>query len=226
MKAWGEKKKGTTSNGDDNNNGGKRLFAFFNSGNESGASQPHRHLQFLPVESMRQDDVSGSWEPLVDRFSGSGCSSFNGLRQVKELPFAHFAAPIPPNPSAETLHAMYLSLYRAAVKAARGPDDGEISNDIPIEGPAIISYNLGLTESTMMICPRKTESAQIPIGSVDVDNIADPGIVSLNGTILAGTLMVKAEAEWDELRKNQEHLTNVLETIGYPPLDSREALPL
>ncbi|KFY25609.1 hypothetical protein V493_04552 [Pseudogymnoascus sp. VKM F-4281 (FW-2241)] len=36
---------------------GHRLFGFFNSGPHSGASQPHRHVQFLPVESMRKDPV-------------------------------------------------------------------------------------------------------------------------------------------------------------------------
>jgi ATP adenylyltransferase len=47
--------------------GGKqRLFAFFNSGDHSGASQPHRHLQFLPVESMRDSDASNGWQLLID----------------------------------------------------------------------------------------------------------------------------------------------------------------
>jgi ATP adenylyltransferase len=44
----------------------KRLFAFFNSGEHSGASQPHRHLQFLPVEKMHEGEATGSWDLLVD----------------------------------------------------------------------------------------------------------------------------------------------------------------
>lgn len=44
----------------------KHLFAFFNSGEHSGASQPHRHLQFLPVESMRDGDAMGDWDLLID----------------------------------------------------------------------------------------------------------------------------------------------------------------
>lgn len=213
VKAWGEQQNDSDSGPA---NGQKRLFAFFNSGDASGASQPHRHLQFLPVESMRQDEC-GSWEPLVDRCSEAQEVGSSGCRQLGQLPFANFVIPIPPNPSATTLHAMYLSLYRAAVKAAKGG-----SESASAEGPAVISYNLGLTESSMMICPRRNESACIPVDDVDNDNVADAGTVSLNGTILAGTLMVKAEAEWNELRSNQENLTNVLATIGYPPLDSRE----
>jgi ATP adenylyltransferase len=44
----------------------RRLFAFFNSGEHSGASQPHRHLQFLPVENMRDGEATSSWELLID----------------------------------------------------------------------------------------------------------------------------------------------------------------
>jgi ATP adenylyltransferase len=47
---------------------GEDLFAFFNSGEHSGASQPHRHIQFLPVNSMLngiRDDQK--WVLLADR---------------------------------------------------------------------------------------------------------------------------------------------------------------
>jgi ATP adenylyltransferase len=46
---------------------GEELFGFFNSGEHSGASQPHRHIQFLPVESMRSGMVEGqSWNVLAN----------------------------------------------------------------------------------------------------------------------------------------------------------------
>lgn len=44
----------------------KRLFAFFNSGEHSGASQPHRHLQFLPVEDMQGGEAGRGWTLLAD----------------------------------------------------------------------------------------------------------------------------------------------------------------
>lgn len=48
--------------------GGEELFGFFNSGEYSGASQSHRHIQFLPVESMRTGLAQDSeWSPLADR---------------------------------------------------------------------------------------------------------------------------------------------------------------
>lgn len=44
----------------------RRLYAFFNSGDHSGASQPHRHIQFLPVECMRDGQGSYEWDVLMD----------------------------------------------------------------------------------------------------------------------------------------------------------------
>jgi ATP adenylyltransferase len=46
---------------------GEELFGFFNSGDASGASQPHRHIQFLPVDSMRSGIQEGvKWGVLAD----------------------------------------------------------------------------------------------------------------------------------------------------------------
>jgi ATP adenylyltransferase len=46
---------------------GEELFGFFNSGKASGASQPHRHIQFLPVDSMRSGIQEGvKWDVLAD----------------------------------------------------------------------------------------------------------------------------------------------------------------
>jgi len=45
----------------------RSLFAFFNSGEHSGASQPHRHLQFLPVENMHDGKATSGWDLLMER---------------------------------------------------------------------------------------------------------------------------------------------------------------
>ncbi|KAL4888180.1 bis-tetraphosphatase [Aspergillus ambiguus] len=196
----------------------KRLFAFFNSGDESGASQPHRHLQFLPVEDMQQGG-SPTWQPLIEAVASSSAADGESYRRLGHVPFAHFALPIPPNPSADTLHRIYLSLYRAALAAASVDSDHHAHRTT---GPAAVSYNLGMTTSTMMICPRKSESARVPVDSAASQEVVEAGLVSLNGTLLAGTLMVKAEAEWDELRRNPESLADVLATIGFAHPDLRE----
>lgn len=202
----------------------KSLFAFFNSGDNSGASQPHRHLQFLPVEAMRQPG-SESWHPLIDLLTSQPTlpSPAPKFQHLPGLPFAHFALPIPPCPSAENLHAIYITLYKAAAAATRGRTLSQDTEPLSTQGLASISYNLAMTRSTMMICPRRQETALVPVDSAATRDIVDPGVLSLNGTILAATLMVKAEGEWDALRENPEHLTEVLATIGYPRTDSRVA---
>ncbi|KAE8349375.1 bis-tetraphosphatase [Aspergillus coremiiformis] len=211
VKAWGEENKG-------NGKSSKRLFAFFNSGNESGASQPHRHLQFLPVEAMSPSDV-GDWQPLIDAVSSQPTSLGSKYLSWARVPFAHFALPLPQNPSAGTLHHIYLSLYRTALVAAQRNSGGPSP---ATSGPAAISYNLAMTDSVMMICPRRSESARIPVDSATSREVSEAGIVAFNGTILAGTLMVKAEAEWDELRRHPDSLEEILAAIGYPHPDPRE----
>lgn len=51
------------------------LFAFFNSGEHSGASQGHRHVQFLPKDQIQREGVS-EWTPLIDLMDG--CDSLDG----------------------------------------------------------------------------------------------------------------------------------------------------
>lgn len=177
---------------------------------------------------MRQGGAEEGWQPLIDILAQSQSqhsSDPTAFQHLPHLPFAHFALPLPPNPSAETLQSIYLSLYRAAVAAMEGktPADAE-SESLATEGPASISYNLAMTLSTMMICPRRSETASIPIDAVTAREIADPGVLSLNGTILAGTFMVKAEAEWDVLRAQPSLLTRVLRDIGFPRTDSQASV--
>ncbi|KAJ5675071.1 ATP adenylyltransferase C-terminal [Penicillium maclennaniae] len=189
-----------------------RLFAFFNSGDESGASQPHRHLQFLPVEAMRADSTPNDiWEPLIDGFKSQPLSQ-GKFQHLSHLPFAHFALPVPEKPTPEVLHNTYLTLYRAAVAAV----EGNALTNVAMSGAAHISYNLAMTLSTMMIVPRRAETGTVPVDMEKAGDIVDPGVVSLNGTVLAGTLMVKAEAEWDVLRAKPELLVKVLREVGFP----------
>ncbi|KAH8701049.1 ATP adenylyltransferase-domain-containing protein [Talaromyces proteolyticus] len=206
---------------------GRRLFAFFNSGEESGASQPHRHLQFLPVEDMRGQELSSSsssssssfsassWVPLIDRVStAEAIVSHSAFRELPGLPFKHFALLLPEDPSAEFLHNAYLSLYQAAVAADAGTTSSN-REDVQTSGPAAISYNFAMTESAMMICPRKSETAQLQLQKEKSDSA-----ISLNGTILAGTLMVKQEPEWDELCSAPEKLDSLLAAVGIATVSS------
>ncbi|EPE10804.1 ap4a phosphorylase ii [Ophiostoma piceae UAMH 11346] len=188
----------------------EELYVFFNSGGNSGASQPHRHLQLLPVAQMREGLEGGDapeWGILVDKAAGDG--------KTQQLPFYVATARLTGPQSAEQLHTTYLGLYRKACAAAKSTSayvaDGEVSQADEEGGrvPARISYNLALTKTTMAILPRTSEGSIVSTGGGTPD-----GFVSLNGTVLAGTALVKNEAEWDALRHDSAHLLRVLEKIG------------
>ncbi|OBT54431.1 hypothetical protein VE04_04382 [Pseudogymnoascus sp. 24MN13] len=148
---------------------GQRLFGFFNSGPHSGASQPHRHVQFLPVESMREGLGEGEWDLLAD-----------GLAEKQaKIPFTYFAAPIKGNHSPEKLHETYLALHKMARYAMdtfekRAGTDG---------GGEEMSYNLAFTDSSMIILPRRAEGMAFPTG---LEDPKETGVVALNGTVPGG----------------------------------------
>jgi ATP adenylyltransferase len=94
--------------------------------------------------------------------------------------------------------------------------------DVPRPGmESSISYNLGLTDQGMVLCPRVSEG----LGLVN-HNGQLTGPIALNGTILGGTLLVKSEEEWDTLQQDQSQLSDILQAIGLPSESSQRRLPL
>lgn len=195
----------------DHDGGGRGLFVFFNSGEHSGASQPHRHLQLLPVDKMREglpeaaDGADGAgWTVLADRLA-DGTQDNTGRAQ---LPFATFAERIADDIGPEALRSAYVRLYRRACAAA-GLDEGDLGDLEADDVPARISYNLGMTRNSLVVCPRLAEGDVVR--SRDGKEV---GRLALNGTVLAGTALVKSEAEWDALRADLDQLWGVLGKIG------------
>jgi ATP adenylyltransferase len=65
---------------------GEELFGFFNSGEHSGASQPHRHIQFLPVDSMKSGMSGGrKWTVLADKLVQNPGIYSSALKEFREL---------------------------------------------------------------------------------------------------------------------------------------------
>ncbi|KAJ4357275.1 bifunctional AP-4-A phosphorylase/ADP sulfurylase [Didymosphaeria variabile] len=192
-----------------------RLFAFFNSGNHSGASQPHRHLQFLPVDSMHEGEKSAGWDVLIDSILSNGAEDASTkVMQHEKLPFTHFAYRFPSEPSAAQLLQTYNFLYQHAKQAIDGyisTHPGQLSLHESDGGDLPISYNLAMTTAGMAIIPRRSEGHMLRR-----DDGTDIGFVQLNGTVLGGTLMVKFQEEWDILRQHPEKLDAILEAIGLP----------
>ncbi|KAI9727595.1 MAG: bifunctional AP-4-A phosphorylase/ADP sulfurylase [Cirrosporium novae-zelandiae] len=210
LKAWEEQ---TAADSQPSN---KRLFAFFNSGEHSGASQPHRHLQFLPLEQMQCE----GWTLLMDLLTKSWTDKDSGYTYLSNpsLPFSHLAISIPKSPSPSDLHNRYLALYRVAVRAFDSQKGPSLATDTTGTGPSTLSYNLSMTTTCMALCARRAEDSPLSKSGNSEDNIElDP--VALNGTMLGGTLMVKTEAQWEELNSHQEKLDGILRTVGIPSFD-------
>jgi ATP adenylyltransferase len=229
------------------------LFVYFNSGPHSGASQPHRHLQLLPVAQMKQglepEHKGGKkWGVLADELSRDA-----ELREAR-VPFQTFAEPIHPGTD---LRAVYLRLYREACEAVLGAFspvkevDAMLGVDTLLDGSlkdggkdgeettgveAKISYNLAMTRHVMVIMPRVAEGETVfcpsssSAGGIDgyggVGGTRKPiGKLALNGTVLAGTALVKSQAEWDALRAEPEQLLEILGRIGVPTVQASSPLP-
>lgn len=62
-----------------------RLFAFFNSGDHSGASQAHRHVQFLPIEDIRGGSAGEAWSLLADSIVSGPDNNEDGSAALRRL---------------------------------------------------------------------------------------------------------------------------------------------
>lgn len=133
-----------------------------------------------------------------------------------DLPFTYFATSLPTNPTPAQLQELYMSLYDKACGAVESYLGDHPGDDLKIlSGPigsSTISYNLGLTDKAIVLMPRRVEGSMISTG----DKTPTVGPITLNGTVLAGTLLVKNETEWNTLKRDASQLLQLLEIIGIP----------
>lgn len=172
-------------------------------------------------DGLTADQATGAkqWDVLADTL----ISRHNGTEPDSpgaELPFATFAERLHPDASPSALRAAYVRLYRLACAAAATaggdvdrPEEGRLLEEERDEGAeARISYNLAMTRDGMVVCLRVAE------GDVVRDREGrEVGRLALNGTVLAGTALVKSQEEWDALREDESQLWDILGRIGVPP---------
>lgn len=144
-------------------------LAFYNGGTVAGASQRHKHLQYVPLPLAAE----GPAIPTEHLLTGSLQS--NGLRHVAS-PFVYAIAPFAiafdePIAAAAQLHAQYLRLL-----ACLGLDTTSPQQSAP--------YNLLATRRWMAIVPRSQERY---------------ATISVNALGFAGSLFVRNQAELELL---------------------------
>lgn len=123
------------------NDEGKNWFAFYNCGPHSGASQPHKHIQFMTLPKGHT--------PFAERLARNSPyfipNEHEEPIQDPNLPFAHFVAKLPEKAedfTEDTLAMTFVSLLQRACTVLR---DHECDH---------ISFNFCATTEYMMIVPR------------------------------------------------------------------------
>lgn len=114
-------------------------LGFYNGGIVAGASQPHKHLQLVPLP-MAAEGPRVPIEPLL-----AAAGSVGTAGRVPGLPFRHAFARLG---EAETIHERYRALL-AATGIEPVAAGGEVRQSAP--------YNLLLTREWMLLVPRSRE---------------------------------------------------------------------
>lgn len=149
-------------------------LGFYNGGREAGASQPHKHLQIVPLP-FGDDGQPLPISPLIETASISG-----RVGKLPGLPFEHAFAPLEPLPPMQAA-VQALDRYRElldAVALHAVTVDGRLHQSAP--------YNLLATRHWMLLVPRSAERA---CG------------VAINSLGFAGSLFVRDAEQLETVRR-------------------------
>jgi ATP adenylyltransferase len=168
-------------------------LGFYNGGRDAGASQPHKHLQIVPLP-LGDPDAGQALPvgPLIE------AAEFEGpIGSLPGLPFRHAFARLQPG-SPASVAADALQRYRMMLDAV-GLRAVDIDGRAYQSGP----YNLLATPGWMLLVPRRTEKA---------DGIA------VNSLGFAGSLFVR-----DAQQREAVHAIGpmtLLRRVSLPPLSA------
>ncbi|TVP56721.1 MAG: phosphorylase [Nodularia sp. (in: Bacteria)] len=162
-------------------------LAFYNGGKIAGASQPHKHLQIVPLP-LTPSGEQIPIEPLIN-----SAKFQDTVTTVPGLPFVHALAKLDPNWSNSPLTAAEatLELYQSLLSAVglEAVEDNKQSG----------AYNLLATREWMLIVPRSHE---------DFDSI------SVNSLGFAGALLVRNQEQMQVIK--EQGPMNILKNVAIP----------
>jgi ATP adenylyltransferase len=150
-------------------------LGFYNGGRAAGASQPHKHLQRVPLPLADE----GLAVPVEVLFPADA----DGITALPGLTFDHAWAPLEPAlfESAEAVGAALHDLYRRLLERV-GLGEVRVGDEARQSAP----YNLLLTRRWMLLVPRSREHYE--------------GI-SVNALGFAGSLFVKDDGQMETVRR-------------------------
>lgn len=147
-------------------------LVFYNGGREAGASQPHKHLQLVPLP-LAPGPTPMPFTPLLEALEFE-----HGIARCHQLPFHHAVAKIPPewwhapHAHASTALAAWRELWQA------------LGHGITRKQEQPVPYNLLMTRERMWLVPRSRGEWE--------------GI-GVNALGYAGALLVRDEIQNDRL---------------------------
>lgn len=160
----------------------RNFIAFYNCGINSGASQPHKHIQFIEV---------GHDGPPLEKITRSLKIEASGRPfAIQFLPYANHIFRLPalsldstPAQLRETLFPPFHSLLDLVISTVRHDPD------YPSGSP---SYNVIMTLEHMHLIPRRYETYTIP---------GTDTVVHVNSLGYAGMMLVKSDSDLEEIKK-------------------------
>jgi sulfate adenylyltransferase (ADP) / ATP adenylyltransferase len=152
-------------------------LAFYNGGVMAGASQPHKHLQLVPLP-LYPGNTAFPFAPLF-----AAAAQGEGISRLPFLPFEHAWCRLPHDigfnaeAAVDAIHRRYRQLLEQAGITPHSAADGERQS---------APYNFLMTEAWMLLVPRSRECSEG---------------VSVNGLGYVGSLFVPDQRGLDAIRK-------------------------
>jgi sulfate adenylyltransferase (ADP) / ATP adenylyltransferase len=186
-------------------------LAYFNRGPVSGASQPHKHMQIVPLplnSSLKSSDIDISekdppfWPAIAEATAGKPTGGA-GATSVSGFPFANFVARIDNNignnadEAGDILAETHATLVDLAFKAATTKNnDNYLTTPVDVSS---FSYNTIATKEFIMVVPRSKEGS---------------GPVSCNAMAFAGSFFVRSKDELQFIKEKGPF--EILKDVGVP----------
>ncbi|GAB5593016.1 bifunctional AP-4-A phosphorylase/ADP sulfurylase [Umbelopsis nana] len=170
-------------------------LAFYNCGELSGASQPHKHIQIVPLtKSANSLPINVVYERISGRKAGE-------IYTIKSLPYIHVLVPLDlnfigtstdPEEVESYLGQMFFGLFDSMIQQLR-ENDSQVT----------FSYNFILTSQYMMMVPREKEFWEVAEKDIKL---------SVNSLAFAGLLLTKTSEELETLKYS--NILDILAEVG------------
>ncbi|KAF5370748.1 hypothetical protein D9758_001877 [Tetrapyrgos nigripes] len=171
----------------------KNVFAFYNCGDLSGASQPHKHLQFIEADDEEGPPIE-KIAKTINLETPNRPFTINRLSHATHLfRFPSTFSSLSASEQEATLAQAFISLLDLVVSTVR------YEPDYPVGKP---SYNVLLTLQHLHLIPRKKEH----------HTLANGDLLPVNSLGFAGMLLVKSEPELEAVKS--EGIVRILRSVG------------